>query len=84
MTLKTVGKYISATTCISSLIVPPLPISLLLCVCANVCLCVCRYVKERKKVLFSLLAVSAGELPYWEKREKLPKHANCYSKGRIN
>lgn len=46
--------------------------------------CVCRCFKEGEMVLYSLLAVSAGELPYWEKREKSPKHANCYSKGRIN
>lgn len=54
----------------------------LLCVKARVC--VCRCFKEGEMVLYSLLAVSAGELPYWEKREKSPKHANCYSKGRIN
>lgn len=76
--LRTTGKLISATACIFSLIVP----FSAFCVWKHVC--VCRCFKEGEMVLYSLLAVSAGELPYWEKREKSPKHANCYSKGRIN
>lgn len=58
------------------LIVPLLLLSL--CVCVLVGMVKARY------VLFSLLAVSAGELPYRENRKQLPKHANCYSRGRIN